>query len=458
MSEAKAVTAITAELGEFASNLQYGNIPERGLEILRAGFTDTLGVLIAGSKDDAVSLLARVLDPKPGASECFTDGRAIAAPEAAWINGTAAHALDFDDGANRSHPSAVIVAAVLAEAQAINADGRRMATAYAAGYEVLAELAHRDPDQPVKKGWHPTGVFGAIGAAAAVANLNRLTPKETTRALAIAASQGSGITANFGTMTKPFHAGKAAHSGLVASRLAAAGFTASEDALEHPQGFLSAISPRGRVDLASPVRAGVDWHILRNGLNVKKYPMCFCAHRCIDAMLELSEKHPDVRPGNVTRIVATISRRNAIVLRNHAPRTGLEARFSMEFAMACALLAKRVTLVELNDDMVLRDDVQQLMRLVQVECVDTELPASGYAPYDFVAVETRGAKIFRSRDIEYARGAFEDPLDAAALKTKFVTCLKSVDGSLDALRLFDAAQAFDIGPSSRDLYTRSFRA
>ncbi|PYE25483.1 2-methylcitrate dehydratase PrpD [Paraburkholderia silvatlantica] len=458
MSEAKAVTAITAELGEFASSLQYENIPERALRILRAGFADTLGVLIAGSKDAAVSLLARVLDPKPGASECFLDGRSIAAPEAAWINGTAAHALDFDDGANRSHPSAVIVAAVLAEAQTINADGRQMATAYAAGYEVLAELAHRDPDQPVKKGWHPTGVFGAIGAAAAIAKLNRLSPKETTRALAIAASQSSGITANFGTMTKPFHAGKAAHSGLLAGRLAAAGFTASEDALEHSQGFLSAISPRGHVDLASPVRAGVDWHILRNGLNVKKYPMCFCAHRCIDAMLELSAEHADIRPGNVRRIVATISQRNAIVLRNHAPRTGLEAKFSMEFAMACALVSHRVTLVELNDEMVLRDDVQQLMRLVRVECVDEELPDSGYAPYDFVVVETLSGTIFRSRDIEHAKGAFEDPLDTAALKTKFVTCLESADRSLDASRLFSAAQAFDVGSSSRDLYTRSFRA
>lgn len=458
MNEAKTVTAITAALGEFASNLRYEHLPERALAILRAGFTDTLGVLIAGSTDDAVSLLASVLDPKPGASECFSDGRSIAAPDAAWINGTAAHALDFDDGANRSHPSAVIVAAVLAEAQAIDANGRQMATAYAAGYEVLAELAHRDPDQPVRKGWHPTGVFGAIAAAAAVANLNRLSPNETTRALALAASQSSGITANFGTMTKPFHAGKAAHSGLVASRLAAAGFTASEDALEHPQGFLSAVSPHGRVDLAAPVRAGVDWHILRNGLNVKKYPVCFCAHRCIDAMLELSAEHAEVRPDNVTRIVATISRRNAIVLRNHAPRTGLEARFSMEFAMACALVAARVTLIELNDEMVLRDDVQQLMRAVHVECVDAELPASGYAPYDFVVVETRSGNTFRSRDVEYAKGAFEDPLDTAALKTKFVTCVESADRSLDASCLFSAAQAFDVGSSSRDLHTRHFRA
>ncbi len=446
---------LTLELGEFVAGLRYRNIPDRALHTIRSGFVDTIGVLIGGSKDAAVTLLARTLDPKSGNSESLVHGDLISAPEAAWINGTAAHTLDYDDGANRSHPSAVLVSAILAEAQAINATGPDMASAYLAGYEVLAELAHRDVDQPVKKGWHPTGVFGAIAAAAAVANLHRLDRQQSTHALALAASQSSGIVSNFGSMTKPLHVGRAAHAGVMSARLAAAGFTGSVDAIEHPQGFLSAISPQGRVDRSTPLRAGSDWHILRNGLNVKKYPMCFCAHRCIDAVLELREEH-SIDASRIRRITTSISRRNATILRNSFPQTALEAKFSIQFAMASAMLAGRVSLVEFNDDFVQREDVRNLMKLVEVEALDEELPGSGHAPFDWVTIETADGKVIRSRKINHAAGAFEDPLDASELKNKFVACLKSVHAPFNADSMFAAIHAFDSVTCARQLYSSHF--
>ena len=140
----------------------------------------------------------------PASTSC---GRRIPAPEAAWINGAAAHALDYDDVALRGHPSAVLVPAILAEAESLKATGAQMATAYAAGYEVWADLQRRDPDQHHEKGWHPTGIFGAIGAAAACASLRGLDPETATQAIALGASQSAGLVSNFGTMTKPFHAG-----------------------------------------------------------------------------------------------------------------------------------------------------------------------------------------------------------------------------------------------------------
>src|SRR5207245_5375110 len=134
---------------------------------------------------------------------------------------------------------------------------------------------------------------------AACATLRRLDPAQAPAAIALAASQAGGIMANFGTMTKPFHAGRAAHAGLISARLAEAGFTASPDALEHPQGFLSAVSPEGKVDRETPAQGlGRDWWILKYGLGIKKYPACYCTHRALDAMLELLARHP-LKPAEI---------------------------------------------------------------------------------------------------------------------------------------------------------------
>src|SRR5262249_8474001 len=150
-------------------------------------------------------------------------------------------------------------------------------------------------------GWHPTGIFGPIGAAAACASLRGLDPEKAAVAIALGASHSAGLVANFGTMTKPYHAGRAAHAGVIAVRLAEAGFSASADALEHPLGFLAAVSPKGDADRTSPARVGRDWQILRQGLSVKKYPLCYCTHRAIDGMLDLlAEEKIDAE--NVARI------------------------------------------------------------------------------------------------------------------------------------------------------------
>ena len=271
------------------------------------------------------------------------------APEAAWINGTAAHALDYDDVGLRGHPSTVLVPAILAEAEALGSSGADMIVAYVAGYETWAELFRRDTGLLHKKGWHPTGLYGAVGAAAACASLRRLDPDKAAQAIALGASQSAGLMANFGTMTKPFHAGKAAHAGIMAARLAEAGFTANTDALEHPQGFLNAISPEGNPGSQQRARLGKDWAILSQGIGIKKYPTCYCTHRAIDCMLDLVAANP-VKPDEVKKITVGISDYFATVLRNHTPQTGLAAKFSMEFAMASGMVAQRVGLRELTDD------------------------------------------------------------------------------------------------------------
>ena len=335
---------------------------------------------------------------------------------------------------------------ILAEGEALGASGAQLATAYVAGYEVWADLAGRDPAQHHEKGWHPTGIFGAIGAAAACASLRALDAGKAAHAIALGASHSAGLVANFGTMTKPYHAGRAAHAGVISARLAAAGFTASLDALEHPQGFLAATSPTGKADRASPTRAGRDWQILSQRLSVKKYPLCFCTHRALDGALDLLHEHR-VGPDDVKSVTVSTSRRNATVLRNSRPQTGLEAKFSMQFAMACAIVAKRAGLAELTDAFVLRKDIQALMPLVHIEVDDREDPARpGHAPYDLVVVETMGGRRLESARITDERGSAKLPLSAEELWTKFESCLSVGNPKLEARAVFEALMSIERQP------------
>ena len=207
---------LTAAYGAFIAQLKFEALPAAVVSVAKQGFTDCVGVMLAGSREPVAAAVERVLlaDAPTGPANLYFSGKRTTAPAAAWINGTAAHALDYDDVALKgSHPSAVLVPAILAEAQALNASGRDMIVAYVAGYEVWADLIARERGNYQRKGWHPTGIFGAIGAAAACASLHRLDAQAAAHALGVAVSEASGVMSNLGSMVKPTHPGKAASSG-----------------------------------------------------------------------------------------------------------------------------------------------------------------------------------------------------------------------------------------------------
>jgi 2-methylcitrate dehydratase PrpD len=431
--------ALTQDLGRFVADLTFERLPEGAADVARIGFIDTIATMIAGAQDPAPQLLRKALHPTSGEATLYFTGEKSPAPEAAWINGTAGHALDYDDVASlRGHPSTVIVPAILAEGETLGASGQAMLAAYVAGYETWAELAWRDPGHHHRKGWHPTGIFGPIGAAAACASLRRLDADGAARALALAASQSSGVMANFGTMTKPFHAGRSAHSGLMSARLAEVGFTAALDALEHPQGFLSAVSPEGAVDRGAPMqRAGNEWKILKYRLGIKKYPACYCTHRALDAMLELLARQP-LKPADIERITVSISDTHSLILRNHEPQTGLAAKFSMEFAMAAAVISRRAGLAEYTDGFVKRPEVQELMRRVRVETNQNYDPeVSGASVFDLVRVELVGGRVVESEKVARAKGHADRPLSEDELFEKFRICLDAGDAKIAPDVLFD---------------------
>lgn len=445
--------SLTIDLGRFVADLTLRQIPSQGCEIARTGIADCFGVLVAGARDPEIALVERELGNTSGAamSSLIPSGVRRSTDSAALINGVAAHVLDYDDVTLDGHPSAVLVPAILAVGEASGSSGAEMLAAYIAGYETWAELMVREPTPLHRKGWHPTTVRGTVAAAAACAKLRRLDATGSATAMAIAASLASGLVANFGTMTKSFQVGRAAQSGVIAARLAEAGLTASLDALDHPSGFLAAFSPEGKAELdrAFDIKRK-EWHIVRQGLNIKRYPICYATHRSIDAALDLIERF-DISPQQVDRIHVSTGKTQLLMLRNHRPQTGLEAKFSMQFAMAAALVARKVGLSELTDAFVLRPEVQAIFPRVSIATTDATMEGSAFAPADAVEITTSSGETVKSEPVEYAKGSHRYPFSRDELWVKFADCLGA--GYLNATksRAFEKLMIFDRLNSTGDL-------
>jgi 2-methylcitrate dehydratase PrpD len=393
----------------------------------------------------------------PAESTLYFGHERLPAPAAAWINSTAGHVLDYDDVA-LGHPSVVIVPAILAEGETLNSSGADLATAYIAGYETWMELVSRERDNYQMKGWHPTPLIGALAAAAACANLRRLSANAATSALGLAAAQASGITASYGTMAKAMQVGKAAHTGVMSARMAASGMLAAPDALDHERGFLRAISPAGNVDLKRAPQLGTRWHSVEHGLSIKRYPMCYCAHRAIDATLEVAATH-NIEADAIAGIEVTLGRIQAATLKNHRPATGLDAIFSVEFAVAAAIIAGNVGLKEVSDEFVARADVQNLLKRVTVVATEDYDPAwPAMARFDRVRMQSKNGTTLASEPVYRALGDAQRPLAPADLRAKFVDCLAAGKSALDADHLFGQLQRIETLPSCRTLYRRDVAA
>jgi aconitate decarboxylase len=339
----------------------------------------------------------------------------------------------------------VLTPVVLAVADAVGASGGRMAAAYVAGYEVWGDLMLREPDHLNSKGWHPTAVFGPVAAAVAAAVLMRLDEAACRNAISLAASFAGGLMANFGSMAKPLHAGRAAQSGIIASRYAAAGLEAGPDAIENPLGLMRALSPAGKVNLSAPFdRDRKDWLIDRMALNIKKYPTVGASQRTIGALLALRAQQP-IDPNAVRELVPLVSTRHALVMLFHAPTTALEAKFSLEFAVAAAVLRGKVGLAELNDAFVQSAEVQALMRKVRIETTEEIAPDyPNAAPADFVRVIMNDGSERITDKVRRATGHADLPLSTEQLWTKFIDCAEvAALPAAMARRLFDAMQRVD---------------
>lgn len=421
---------LSAGLGGFVAEAATRPAPLALQHLVRTGFIDTAAVMIAG-RDEPVTRVVRAwvakrTCPEAGARLLFGDERA-STRDAALVNGVAAHALDYDDVGLQGHPSAVLVPALLAEGEQLGSSGAALISAYIVGYEIWAELIARDAGLHHLKGWHPTAIFGTIAAAGAVAALRRLDAGRAQHALGLAASMAAGLTANFGSMAKPFHAGQAAAHGIDAVDLAQLGMTSAPDVLEHPKGFLNAISPEGQVKLSPlPADFGVEPKLATLGLTVKKYPMCFATHRVLDAALDLVRAH-DVHPEQIESMQAVVGPAQASMLRNARPSNALEAKFSLQFAVASAVVARACGLSELDDDFVRRPDVQGLFSLLDIQTVDTYHPTEPtLSVSDRLVLRLRDGRVLDSGEVYAARGDATSPLGEEELTAKFMDCTRAL--------------------------------
>jgi aconitate decarboxylase len=401
--------------------------------IVRTTFIDTAACILAGRSEAPTQVVALWAQQRCAAA---TDSSVLFTPQrmnsagAALINAVAGHALDYDDVALAGHPSVVLMPALWAEHERLGTRGFDLVQAYAKGYAVWAEMARRFSSSLHTQGWHPTAVFGVVAAAAAVAALRGLSKDTTRHAIGIAASLSGGVIANFGSMTKPMHAGRAAEGGITAVELAMAGLSASSDALDGAAGLLSALAGAHLVDLDGPCAADAASTLLRLRPGIKKYPVCYAAHRIADGVLDLVRAN-ELRPMDVTAVDATLSETTAGVLRHHAPVTVDQARFSLEFIVATAISHARLGPTEVSAPTMAEPEVRNLMPRVHMHTVQSSCPIEpSFALNDRVTITLANGVVLDSGDIRFARGHAQLPLSEAQLREKLFACARPEEQDL----------------------------
>ncbi len=343
------------------------DFPAQVIDKAKKVIADTFAVILAGAGSEVAEPLARYLESTDGTGPVpimGTDLRADA-ETSALINGTFGHALDFDDVLSMmpAHPSAIIVAALMAELPRHPMDGRRFIEAYVIGVEVGARIAQGITVGHYGRGFHGTGTLGTFSALAALAKARGLDLPTTRIAFGIASSMASGLRRNFGTMTKPLHTGLAARNAVQAVRLACAGFTAAPDVLEAKAGFYAAYGveasdPQVAIDaLAGP---GV---LADPGIALKKFACCYAMHRGMDGVLTLRARH-GFSADDVVKLECRMPPGGMLVLTYPTPRTGLEGKFSLQYGLAAGLLDGRYTIGTFTDEAVQRPRIAELLQRI----------------------------------------------------------------------------------------------
>jgi 2-methylcitrate dehydratase PrpD len=415
-------------------NTSFHDLPEDAFHWAKMGVLDTVGVTIAGSHEPCALLIAKALDlphthshPNPLLASIWGGKLSCSPADAALINGTAAHALDFDDCNNTlgGHPSAPILPALFALSDVNTISAEDFLTAYILGFEVETKIAMCVNFHHYTKGWHPTATLGTFGAAAACAKLLKLDPKQTATALALAASSAAGIKANFGTMTKPMHVGKSAKEGLMAAKFAQAGYTANtESVFEHHQGFFEVFNGKGFYE---PAKArefwAKPWDIVEPGIAIKQYPCCGSTHPAVDVAIDIHNS-PEFNLNNVVQIKAWIHERRLTHTNRPFPKSELDAKFSLQYVIARALLDGKVGIEHFENNIFLEPNIQNLLSKISVSPYDDQMfdPSNHFAAR--VEVEFKDGKRL-TQNIPQPHGRTSaNPLSKKQLKNKYELCTK----------------------------------
>lgn len=422
---------LTREVAEFIISTDFEDIPAAVLHLAKKSILDGFGLALAGSVAESGSIIKRYLKTlaTPGKAIVIGTEMQTAARFAAFANGVGMHADDFDDtqlavASDRvygllTHPTAPCLPAAFSEAHIGGLGGREFVTAYVIGIDVECKIAEAISPRHYQHGFHATATCGPFAAAGSVGHLRNFDRDTMVRALGIAGSQSGGLRENFGTMTKPFHAGRAAESGIVACDLAGMGWTATDKILEAPRGFFQAHGGGYEVDSIRG-KLGSPWSFADPGISIKPHPSGSLTHPGMTLMLDLIAEHGIIAE-EVEKVDVGTNHNMLNALIHHRPQDELQAKFSMEFCLAILLLEGQAHLQEFTDEVVLRPDVRQMIERVNFQ-VHPEAEKAGYDKMTtLITIHLKdGRKISGCSD--FGKGSPANPLSWGGVGEKFYRC------------------------------------
>ena len=453
--ERAALTGATERVASFIAATRLADIPDDAIPKAKKAIADTFAVILAGAASEVTEPLVRYVDAARAAGDTPMLGTGLtASPEtAALVNGTFGHALDYDDVLSMmpAHPSAVILAAVLASLDGQRLPGRALIEAYILGVEVGGKIGLGMTVGHYHRGYHATGSLALFSGLAALLKLHGADVPTARQAFGIAGSMASGLRRNFGTMTKPLHTGIAARSALTAWRLASCGFDAAPDILEAKSGLYSTLGvAESNADLTAE-RLGKPFVIVDPGLALKKFPCCYASHRAMDGLLTLRSKL-GFDAASVEKVICRMPPGGMQVLTYPRPVTGLEGKFSLPYPLAAGVLDGGYSLWSFTDEAVRRDEIQQLYERIDAhedvssrgDDPEFDKRSSGSRGHVTVEVRLRDGRAETIR-IDKAPGAPGRELTWDDLQRKFADCAsqtKRID-EVKAQQAFAALQKLD---------------
>ena len=368
----------TEQFARFVVETTSEDIPAEATEAAAVSLMDAVGTALAGSSQEVGRIITEYTASLGGTPECRVIGTAIrtSPPNAAFANGALGHADDYDDVGPFGHPGVILTPTVLALGEQLHKSGRQVLEAYVLGYEVGSRIGNNIGEDHYERGWHKTSTVGTLAAAAAGSRLMGLDVTQTRMAFGIAASQASGVIANFGTMTKPTHPGNGARSGIVAATLASMGLTANPEVIEAPQGYIAVFGDHQTHLQAMTMNLGINpFLILHPGSVIKEWPCCYRTHAAIPLTTELVSQH-EITPEQVERVEFISAAPVTAYLDRPEIDTGFGGKFSLYFTIAAAIVDGELTYDSFTDGRVNAPEIQGMMRRVTL----TRDPARGGLP------------------------------------------------------------------------------
>lgn len=417
------------------------------LGTVKLSILDSLACSVAGSREDGPMAVAGWAHDSGGDGKSTIIGTPLRTSPAfaALANGTAGHALDYDDVSMRMiHPSVNLVPALFGVGEPGHVSGRALLDAYVAGFEVQVRLCRELNPEHYDRGWHSTGTVGSLGSAMGVARLLGLDEDRSRWALGIAGSSSSAIRKNFGSMVKALHAGQAAFHGLQAAELASRGFTGDRSILEGRNGFLQMFSTEDVGARLYDTFASVSpYEVAESGIAIKRFACCGAIHTAQDAILELMENDP-FEPEDVVRIECRVNRLIPNILVHHVTQDGLEGKFSMEYSVAVCLIDRMAGLAQYRPERAADPRLVPIMERTEVT-VDESIPVNLAFFPSVVTVELADRRVLRTR-VDVPKGYPAHPLSVDEVIAKARDCCESVLRAEQFEALVDTVLELEVCP------------